>query len=381
MKKITLATLIGLVLTGCGGGGGDDSTAPQPPVETKPTIIEGTIDKVQGDNVTVNGRSYHVLNVKYADAVLSEGVATLQPKMVVQISETTKSGADVFLDPTLLGQISKIDDKAKTFVVNGVSLMFSGFNTEIKNNDWVMVSALPMATDMGIGYNVLSVIKVEQEGLYGESELEGVVANLTDTSFSLGPVTISYDPSLIEDAQNLQDGDWVEVTGHMSDTVFIASEVEVDNYDDNAEFDNAEIEGVVTWINKGQTKFELNARGQFTINNTTLFDDGTLNDLVVGKLVEVTVIDGIAKEIEFDNESNGSDSVWGEFEEDGRVTMIDGSMVTIDTMQGEKTFYIDGMTHFEDGLKITTLMDQSVEVEGVIINGKKIAREIEREDD
>ena len=46
-----------------------------------------------------------------------------------------------------------------------------------------------------------------------------------------------------------------------------------------------------------------------------------------------------------------------------------------------KAFYVDAYTEFEDFLTLDTLHGQYVDVEGVLINGKKVAREIEREDD
>ena len=79
MKKITLATLIGLILTGCGGGGGDDSTAPQPPVEIKPQLVMGTIDSINKTNheIIVNGMSYQVNDVEIGRASCRERVLRL----------------------------------------------------------------------------------------------------------------------------------------------------------------------------------------------------------------------------------------------------------------------------------------------------------------
>ncbi|HIF9066409.1 TPA: DUF5666 domain-containing protein [Photobacterium damselae] len=379
MKKLALVTIIGLILSGCGGGGGSDNGS-----TPKPALVEGTIDTVNGSNITVNGRSYQVASVNYANAPLTDGVSVLEPQMMVQVSDVAKAGATVFLDPTLLGQVTAVNHTTHTFTVNGVELSFAQLK-DIEINDWVMVSALPMATETGLGYKVLSVVKVEYDGLYGESELEGSVTNLTDTSFKLGSVVISYSPSQVDGMHSLQNGDWVEVTGYMSGDNFIATEVEVDNYNDNEDFDfdDAEIEGVVTWINKEKTLFTLNARGQFVINNSTRFEDGTRNNLKTGALVEVTAINGVAKEIEFDrdHDSDHDQGTWSEFDAEGIVSYVMDSTITLDTFNGvSQTIYVDNMTRYEDRLTLATLPGKRVEIEGIVRNGQKIAREIELEE-
>ena len=117
MKKITLATLIGLILTGCGGGGGDDSTAPQPPVEIKPQLVMGTIDSINKTNheITVNGMSYQVNDVEYANKPLIDGITLLKPQMMVELTALTKSNVTVSIEPTMVGVISHIT--AKTFEI------------------------------------------------------------------------------------------------------------------------------------------------------------------------------------------------------------------------------------------------------------------------
>lgn len=276
MKKLALVTIISLILSGCGGGGSSDSgSTPKPDIkpETKPALVEGTIDKVNGSNIIVNGRSYQVASVNYANTPLADGVSVLKPQMMVQVSDVARAGATVFLNPTLLGKVTAVNHTTNTFTVNGVELSFAQLNEEIEINDWVMVSALPMATETGVGYKVLSVIEVENTDLAGKYELEGTLSQLDSaaSTFKLGQVVVDYANIQLE--PTIGNGDWVEVTGQMSNGVFVATEVEVDNYDDNEDFDDAEIEGVVTWINNEKTLFTLNARGQFVIDNSTRFED------------------------------------------------------------------------------------------------------------
>ncbi|EAS62813.1 DUF5666 domain-containing protein [Photobacterium angustum] len=379
MKKLLLAVVVGVALSGCGGGGGSDESKPTPPpvVDIKPTAAQGTIKSVNYDNNTidVNGHSYKVEQVKYGSQELS--ITSLKPNMMVEVSMLTRSGAVVSVEPTMVGIVTTISADRKTFVVNGMTLSFA-LDRHIELHDWVMVSSLPQATADGLGYKVLSVIKIEQEDVAGQYEIEGRLSglDLNKNTFTLGASTkVFFNPHEIEDNAVLMNGQWVEVKGQMINDEFHATEVEVETYDD---FDNDhEIEGIVTWVNSDKSQFELNARGRFTVNAQTRFEDGTKANLVAGELVEVTTFNGIAKEIEFERDFGGEIGDWREFDREGYVTSVGDDHFMI---AGE-TFYVDAYTEFEDLLTLDTLHGQYVDVEGVLINGKKVAREIEREDD
>ncbi|WP_318449419.1 DUF5666 domain-containing protein [Photobacterium leiognathi] len=375
MKKLVLAALVGFVLTGCGGGG-DDSGSPQPPIETKPQVVQGTINAVNVDanTIEVNGYSYNVASVAYgADTHYS--IKDLQKNMMVAVFTSSKVGALVQLEPTMVGKVTHIDRANSTFVINGATLTFS-LEQNIDVNDWVMVSTLPQATETGLGYKVLSVVKFEHEGIANHYEIEGQISNLTDIQFNLGAGTnVDYSNARIEDNATLQNGQWVEVKGQMNGDTFDAYEVEVETYDDSN--NDHEIEGIVTWVNSDKSQFELNARGRFVVNSQTRFEDGSKVNLVAGELVEVTAVNGVAKEIEFERDFGGETGNWREFEREGYASSVgyDHFMIA-----GE-TFYVDAYTEFEDNLKLETLNGVYIDVEGVIIDGKKVAREIEREDD
>ncbi|PSV14760.1 DUF5666 domain-containing protein [Photobacterium kishitanii] len=380
MKKITLATLVGLVLTGCGGGGGDDSASPQPPVETKPQAVQGTINAVNvgANTIEVNGHSYNVASVAYGTDTQFT-INDLQQDMMVAVSTSSKVGAQVQLEPTMVGRVTNIDRAKSTFVVNGATLKFR-LNQHIDVGDWVMVSSLPQATDAGLGYKVLSVVKFEHEGIVGLYEVEGRLSALDPNakSFVLGAATnVDYSGAVIEDNARLLNGQWVEVKGQMNGNTFDAAEVEVETYDD---FDNDnEIEGVVTWVSRDKSQFELNARGRFMVTGVTRFEDGTKANLNVGVMIEVTAVNGIAREIEFENDFDGDfgDS-WREFEYTGQPSIVSqDNTFTIN----KKVVHIDAYTEFDDGLNKDNISYHKVEVEGVIIGTRYVAREIEREDD
>ncbi|MCD9505092.1 DUF5666 domain-containing protein [Photobacterium phosphoreum] len=391
MKKITLATLIGLVLTGCGGGGGDDSTAPQPPVETKPQLVMGTIDRIDPVNneITVNGMPYQVNDVEYANKPLADGIALLQPQMMVELTALTKSNVTVSIEPTMVGIISDIT--ANTFVVNGVTLDYK-LDPELAG-EWVMVSSLPVVTELGLGYKVLSVIKIEKDDFGNRYELEGRLTNLNeeDQTFKIGASTLvnfSKAANLGEiecddDRQGIQcltnaDKQWVEVSGEMQGGIFMADEVEIDS--DDAEGQEVEIEGIITDINSDKTKFTLNARNQFSINHQTKieYNDQYVDKsmLAIGSFIEVEALNGVAQEIELDSDdSNVSDL--REFEKKGILANITATSFTVNGFKID----IDSQTIVDNNEKLVDLDGFRVEVEGVIIGTRYVAREIEREDD
>ncbi|HIF9258862.1 TPA: DUF5666 domain-containing protein [Photobacterium damselae] len=134
--------------------------------------------------------------------------------------------------------------------------------------------------------------------------------------------------------------------------------------------------------------FFLDARGQFVIDNSTRFEDGSRNNLKTGELVEVTAINGVAKEIEFERDHDGDhdQGTWSEFDAEGSVTDVDmiDLVIMMNTNQGLQKVYVDNMTRYEDHrltLEILeTLPGKRVEIEGIVRNGQKIAREIELEE-
>ena len=394
MKKITLATLIGLVLTGCGGGGGDDSAAPQPPVETKPQLVMGTIDRIDPVNneITVNGMPYQVNDVEYANKPLADGIALLQPQMMVELTALTKSNVTVSIEPTMVGEITAISPDRSTFIVNGVTLNFP-IDTSIELNNWVMVSSLPVVTELGLGYKVLSVIKIEKDDFGNRYELEGRLTNLNevDQTFKIGASTLVNffnaanlgDIECGNDRTGIQcltnaDKQWVEVSGEMQGGIFMADEVEIDS--DDAEGQEVEIEGIITDINSDKTKFTLNARNQFTVNHQTKieYNDQYVDKsmLAIGSFIEVEALNGVAQEIELDSDDSNV-SGFREFEKKGILENITATSFTVNGFKID----IDSQIIIDNNEKLVDLDGFRVEVEGVIIGTRYVAREIEREDD
>ncbi|MFH0272953.1 DUF5666 domain-containing protein [Vibrio jasicida] len=389
MKKLALVAAVGIALSGCGGSGDGSSSSPQP--AAKPSSAIGTVESVNEakSTITVNGYTYRVSEVMYGSKETNLGA--VQPNMMVQVGSGTEKSTEepvvVTLEPTMTGTVTAIDHINKTFTVNGVELHFEGLSDEIDQGDWVMVSSLPTAD---AGYKVLSVVKFDFD-YNGPDEIEGRISSIdtNNGTFKLGAnVTVSYDR-----VDGLSVGEWVEAEGTMQGDVFMATEVEVENYD-SLVGDN-DVEGIVTWVANDYSQFSLNYRGNFVVDNATRFEDGTKTDLKQGQEVEVTSVmkNGVrtATEVEIDGPDfdGDHDSNWQgkEFECEGVVTNYNVNTETFqvsrceddaDQVMSNNTVVIDAQTRFE-GLEKHNLNGTKVEVEGVIINNQNVAREVEAE--
>ncbi|MHA2810430.1 DUF5666 domain-containing protein [Vibrio campbellii] len=389
MKKLALVAAVGLALSGCGGSGDGGSSSPQP--AAKPSSAIGTVESVNEakSTITVNGYTYHVSEVMYGSKETNLGA--VQPNMMVQVGSGTEKSAEepvvVTLEPTMTGTVTAINHVNKTFTVNGVELHFEGLSNEIYQGDWVMVSSLPTAD---AGYKVLSVVKFDFD-YNGPDEIEGRISSIdaNNSTFKLGAnTTVSYDR-----VDGLEVGQWVEAEGSMQGDLFVATEVEVENYD-SLVGDN-DVEGIVTWVANDYSQFSLNYRGTFAVDSATRFEDGTKADLKQGQEVEVTSVmkNGVrtATNVEIDGPDfdGDHDSNWQgkEFECEGVVSNYDVNTETFqvtrcendaDQTMSNNTVVIDAQTRFE-GLSQHNLNGSRVEVEGVIINNQNIAREVEVE--
>ncbi|WP_286302541.1 DUF5666 domain-containing protein [Vibrio apostichopi] len=388
MKKLALISVVGLILTGCGGsdsnsnGSNDNNTQ-------APSAVQGTIDSVSGNTIVVNGYSYQVDSANYAGEDVA--IADLEKNMMVSISSIARSasthtgGTQVGLEPTIVGLISDTNHNNGTFKVNGIELTFTDLSREIENGDWVMVSSLPTAN---AGYKVLSVVKFEHSNLTESVEVEGLISDLNESTFKLG-ANLSVDYSIAhidndESSKGLSNGLWVEVTGSMAGSVLNADEVEVEGFD---EIDNdTEIEGIITWVANDKSSFDLSYKGRFLVNDNTRYEDGNKSNLTVGTEIEVTTKqangENVATEIEFEHDDDSQDWNDSDIDFEGVVQSIDEQALSfvIQTTSGNQTVYVNQNTRYEDGLSFDTLYGQRIETEAYKVNNQYIASEIEAED-
>ncbi|MGR5530678.1 DUF5666 domain-containing protein [Vibrio alfacsensis] len=423
MKKLLLVSAVGLALSGCGGGSGggngDNNGGSVTPPVTEPTVasVTGSIEDVNGNEITVNGLKFTVSNVKFNNIELEKFTFTDAMKnMVVRVDTAQKiNAATVTLEPTMAGRINFIDEDKGIFSINGIQLVYSDLKTSgIDDGSWVLVSSLPTAN---AGYKVLSVVEIDVEheypGLANHYEIEGRIAqmNANEAMFVLGSnINVDYSNAALPHA-GLKVGQWVEVEGHSSGDHFVATEVELDGYDIDDAFDDSDIEGIVTSVEDLHTStpsFTLNYRGSFVTDSSTCYrlddsyrcDANLKSKLKQGVEVEVTskFVSGqrIASIIEFEQPDwDGNQGNWQgkEFECEGRVSNAIYSADTNELVSftvshcennaeqiiADNEVIIDAQTRFENIDKMN-INDAWVEVEGIIINDQNVARVVELED-
>nr|WP_086939752.1 DUF5666 domain-containing protein [Thaumasiovibrio occultus] len=406
MKKVLLLSAISMMLTGCGGSSDSANTGGGTTPITPADIVSGAIDAVNSDGtIVVNGNTYPVGNVALNGTELAEDVLAKNMTVTLRSTSARSAAVNVQLEPTMTGTITAIN--GNSFEINGVTLSFAGLSG-VEVGDWVLVSSLPTAN---AGYKVLSVVKLDVEVEYPSLatyfELEGRIAsvNANDNSLVLGS-NIHVDYSGAHSVPSpLQPGQWIEVEGRYEVDRFVATEIELDGYDDDNDDLNSEIEGIVTSVEDADTglpSFSLNYRGSFATDSATCYrqddanhcDASLKSQLNLGAEVEVisTLKAGrrVATLVEFED----LDSGWQgrEFECEGMpsnvVVDVDTNTATFAMSDCEdanehplpiERVYTDAMTRF-DGIDIDYLAGSHVEVEGVLIGEQYIAREIELDD-
>ncbi|MGR5062624.1 DUF5666 domain-containing protein [Photobacterium sp. DNB22_13_2] len=366
MKKMALASLVAMALVGCGGGSGSGNSA----AEAKTGRLDGQVANISHSNktLTVNG---YALRGDGEPVMYRDGVALPFEQLVngmrVQVDADNNQIETMKVDPSLTGVVTAVN--GDEFTVNGITMTFADLSG-IQVDDWVMVTTYPLADGS------VEVVAVQKVPALGFVEIEGPVSQLDNYTFKIGTVIVDYSNADVDDREELANGAWVEVYGaYNTDTkTLLATEVDVE--DDN-DYDDTEIEGVISWVNNSLTQIELNGRLRIEVNDGTEFDDGRREDLASGRWVEVEMAHRsgrlIATEIEFEDDG---DIVSGkEFQVVGEAKYQAG-VFTINGIEIE----INGQTEFDDGLNHNNLDTSWVEVEGRFVSDRFVAIEIERED-
>ncbi|MDO6541139.1 DUF5666 domain-containing protein [Photobacterium sanguinicancri] len=369
MKLKALVTVISLALVGCGGSDSSDSSVKK----------SGTLDgKIQSLNASTQSLSLHGEQLSAANAKISyEGkvlqFSNLDEGMRVKLTANNGDTNDIKLNPTLVGKVTKIDGTKVT--VDGVTFEYK-LDDDIEVGDWVLVTGYTQADSSIKIVSVKEIADLEDD----QHEFEGAVTDLdtNNQTFKIGPVEVAYSGASIDkdDDQKFENGSWVEVYGRFENSVFNAVKVELE--DDN-DYKDTEVEGVLTWVNQDKTQIEINGRIRAEVTAKTEFDDGEKSDLKMGRWVEVDLQaqgDTLwAKDIEFDDEQ-------GEKAEDFELK---GNASSVDQVKSQfeldgKTIIVNAKTEFDDDLTMDKLDGEAIDVEGVIINSEYVAKEIERQD-
>ncbi|WP_287816264.1 DUF5666 domain-containing protein [Idiomarina sp.] len=365
-KQSLLVLAISGALTACGGsssdspndntsGGGnntDDGTA----TTTTTVVSEGVITGF--GSVYVNGQRYRSENAEIAVGNSpAADEAQLKVGMVVTVAASASDDGEdpdaqqIRYEEHLQGPVSFIDREAEQIEVLGQTILFDDLTefdeTDIETlsvGDFIEVSGY--INDEGNFYATLVELETEET----EIKLKGEIANLdTDAqTFSLAELTIDYSAAEYEDmtADDLADGLFVKVEGDDfdGDTLTLTAS-SIENKEENDIDNDAEevtIAGIVKDYDSESGVFSVN-RYEFTLNDDTEFDDGSLDTLANGVIVKV---EGrfeseqlIAEEIEFKATDARSKT-------EGQVTDLNADNETF--VIDNTTFSVTPETQYED---------------------------------
>ncbi|MGF1702319.1 DUF5666 domain-containing protein [Photobacterium makurazakiensis] len=365
MNKFPYLMLCSLLI-GCGGDG-DSSADSGNPSQEGSARINGTVDDISYDDesLTVNNNQLDgsSASISYHDSALDFNEVTAG--MIVEVTRLGSSAQSISLEPMTAGPVTGITDT--TISVNGVEYNYPANGLVV--GDWVMVFA-QMQPDGN--WKVSSINKTDAGTL---AEIEGKISALDEANseFILATVTIDYSNAVIDDNQSLQNGLWVEVFGQFVDSQFVASSIDPRNNDD---FNGTELEGIITWVSEDKSEFEVAGHIRVLINQNTLFDDGSINSLIIGVVVELDLVESegglIATRIDFEDQIDVPSNL--EFNVEGEANYTNGQL----SINGIN-FVIDASTEFDDGVTLGNLNGQWVELDGKALNGQFVLKEIESE--
>lgn len=373
VKNVVLASILATFVVGCGGGSDSDSgTTPPIPTPT-PAKIFGTVDSISPTNqtITVNGRTLATASsmVTYQQDKLTTDAIT--KGMQVEILTANNNAKAIALNPAFTGTVSAIGKD--TIMVNGVQ--FISAQPQLKNDitigTWVMISAKLQSDGSWLASSVTSPVGVTTQ----ESEVEGRVSKLNEAAqqFNIGKVIVNYANAELDlEGHQLANGQWVEVEGRYDtqNLTLFAEEVDIEN---EMDFNDAEIEGVITWVNTEKTHFEIDSRTRILVTPRTQFEDGKQVDLKTGRVISVDLIAkgmGLeATEIEFEDATGTTPQPFvREFSVEGLAQMTDG-VFTINGIE----FTLDAGTYYDDGLTATTLLNHKwLDVEGIEVKATTV---------
>lgn len=354
--------------------------------------IEGPISAVDLANrsFTVLGQEIHVTPGTVFDDDLPDGLAGLSVGDLVEVygllqadGHYTATRIDDEDDDAdhykLRGRISGLDVEGSSFRIGTTVVSYAGLGGSVpvlENGQYVRVELLK-TPDAGTGAWRASRLDVFNAGINPPQtsglkvEIEGYITRF-DSATRFAVSGIEVDASKVRWLPaGLAQGMRVEVEGVLVDGILHASEVELD--DDDDEF---EIEGSISHVDPvAQT---LQILGITVDYSGARFKHGSADDLAPGVRIEVEgrlAADGrtlLASEIEFDDDDD-------EFEIEGRIDSVS---------PGNQTFVLGGITvdysraEFEHGTAADLAPGVKVEVEGRrSADGKTlVASEVEFDD-
>ena len=198
-----------------------------------------------------------------------------------------KPGATVF---KLRGVVANLDTTAKTFMIGGALIDFSGIAAadlpgNLANGQTVRVKLQTVKNAAGAW--VAISIRAEEREMEDrdEAEVHGIITDFTSTtSFSVNGLPVDASKAAFPDGTaGIVKGASVEVEGAIVNGVLVATKVELE--DENE--DQNELNGAISALDTAAKTFVVRGVTVHYTTGTTVFDDGVEANLANGRQVEV----------------------------------------------------------------------------------------------
>lgn len=266
------ATVLGaslILASGCGGGSGSSSagTATTGSSVASRGIITGF------GSVYVNGVEFFTDDARISIDDDMGKESELRVGMIVTVSghmndDGSASADQITYDNELKGPVSAItpdagDASRMTLTILGQQVLVTADTTidddggltfdTIKLNDVLEVSGY--VTESGF-----TATHLELQDNASRIEIKGHIANLTDTSFEIRGLAISYDGNTtLDDIGTLAEGLFVEVKGQLdgAGTTLLAARIQGEDEGLDGDLDEAEIRGVISAYNDVDNTFTI----------------------------------------------------------------------------------------------------------------------------
>ena len=303
-RKLTVPLSAAAVLVACSGGtqvagiDGRGAVPPPPPVATN-VVSVGTITSfgsifVNGVRYELNGAAITVDGNPGTQADLAVG-QVVAVRGTLSSDGTTGTATSVHFNSLLEGPVVSIDVTAGTLVVLGQVVRIdaaTSFDDSIVPGsiEGINVGDPLEISGFFLADGTISATRVERQSVVGELEVNGLVSNVTATTFSIGSLVVDYSSAMLDDFPNgaPEDGQAVEARGNMlgGSGELVATVVEFKGNefaDDDA--DQVELEGFITRFSS-DTDFDVEGI-PVTSNAQTQYENGTSADLGLNRKVEV----------------------------------------------------------------------------------------------
>ena len=267
--------------------------------------VMGQIVTVTTDTVFDSDTKASIADLITEDIVEVHGYPDGTGNILATRIETKNAATDI----EVKGLISNLDSIVMTFKLGSLLVDYSSA-TEVASNliDGLYVEVkteTALSGDLATGFTLIaSKVEIEEDGDLdvdgdeGEDlEVQGVVSNITETSFDFNGTTVLFDSLETDDDFNLDslvDGMIITVEGYIdANGNFVVEEIEEDHASEN------ETEGFVTAVTDTTITISVNNVDMtFSVNNETRMIDEqdqdvvpvfyfSLTDIAIGDFVEI----------------------------------------------------------------------------------------------